>query len=162
MNYWKSLWTNSVLPRWFENKFPYRWGRHFIFIVFFNSILSAIGKHNKSFWAYWRPTTLGSPTSQEILRGWERNEYGFGIPCRYVLSGDENSVLTRVLRHRLVNFFSELPGIYYVRTIKLFLVEGALYYERDTKFQEPKDPKCSNALFFKKKTIPELNLILFI
>ena len=37
----------------------------------------------KGFWAYWRPTTVGSPTSEEILPLWERNEYGFGIPCRY-------------------------------------------------------------------------------
>ena len=36
----------------------------------FTSVLLCIGKHYKSFWAYWRPTTLGSPTSQEILRGW--------------------------------------------------------------------------------------------
>ena len=27
---------------------------------------------------------VGSPTSKEILRGWERKEYGFGIPCRYL------------------------------------------------------------------------------
>ena len=39
----------------------------------------AIEKHYKSAWAHWRPTTVGSPTSQEILRGWELNEYGFGI-----------------------------------------------------------------------------------
>ena len=27
---------------------------------------------------------VGSPTSKEILRGWERKEYGFAIPCRYL------------------------------------------------------------------------------
>ena len=26
---------------------------------------------------------VGSPTSKETLRGWERKEYGFGIPCQY-------------------------------------------------------------------------------
>ena len=26
---------------------------------------------------------VGSPTSEEILPLWERNEYGFGILCRY-------------------------------------------------------------------------------
>ena len=52
-------------------------------MVIFNSILIAIGKDYKSVWAYWRPTTVGSPTSQEFLRGWERNEYGFDIPFHY-------------------------------------------------------------------------------